>query len=434
MTTAIAEYAGVLRARRRWIVWGLLLALGATTLFLLLRPPLYRSEATVLVRTPGDVSRVLDGGDSYAQARTKTYAALASSTDLAARVIADNGLDLTPEVLSKRITAHPRPGTALIDIAVSAPSSDEAERTATVFLSEYAARVHDLESVPGALVPRSELVVVDPPGTPRRVVAWGVPIPVVALSAALIGLVLGATAAVLRSIFDQSVRDPRDAARISAKPLLGMIGGEPTEQVTVDEHAALQRLLATMGNPDGGVITVTAPERSSATTRTAVTLASMLGERADSVVLVDLDLHTAELTQLLSDPERPGVTDVLGGRCTAEKATLEWTHGGFLGSGPATESTAGLIESVALRTLLAELRQRYAWIVLACPVVTYAVAIEDATDAIALAVREGVTTTANLCVASTLLPNTTACGVIFVRGTHSTGIELSEPRTAEAIG
>ncbi len=277
-------------------------------------------------------------------------------------------------------------------------------------------------------------MVVDPPGTPRRVVAWGVPIPVVALSAALIGLVLGATAAVLRSIFDQSVRDPRDAARISAKPLLGMIGGEPTEQVTVDEHAALQRLLATMGNPDGGVITVTAPERSSATTRTAVTLASMLGERADSVVLVDLDLHTAELTQLLSDPERPGVTDVLGGRCTAEKATLEWTHGGFLGSGPATESTAGLIESVALRTLLAELRQRYAWIVLACPVVTYAVAIEDATDAIALAVREGVTTTANLCVASTLLPNTTACGVIFVRGTRSTSIELSEPRTAEAIG
>ena len=123
MSTAVADYAGVLRARRRWIVWGLLLTLGATTVFLLLRPPLYRSEATVLVRTPGDVSRVLDGGDSYAQARAKTYAALAGSADLAARVIADGGLDLTPEVLSRRITAHPRLGTALIDIAVSAPSS-----------------------------------------------------------------------------------------------------------------------------------------------------------------------------------------------------------------------------------------------------------------------------------------------------------------------
>ena len=149
-------------------MWGLLLAFGATALFLLIEPPLYRSEATVFVRTPGDVSQVLDGGDSYAQGRARTYAALARSTDLAARVVEDAGLDLTPEVLSERIDASPRQGTALIDIAVSAPSAAESQRTATVFLSEYAATVRTLESVPGSLVPRAELVVVDPPGPPER--------------------------------------------------------------------------------------------------------------------------------------------------------------------------------------------------------------------------------------------------------------------------
>ena len=204
MNTALASYGGVLRARWRWIMWGVLLALATTTVFLILQPPLYRSEATVFVRTPGDVSRVLDGGDSYAQGRARTYAALAGSTSVSARVIADLGLDLKPETLSKRVTASNPPGTALIEIAVSAPTASEAQRTATVLLSEYAATVHTLESVPGSLVPRAELVVVDPPGPPVRVVAWGAPIPALLLGAALIGLVLASAGAVLRSIFEPS--------------------------------------------------------------------------------------------------------------------------------------------------------------------------------------------------------------------------------------
>lgn len=203
MSTALADYGAVLRSRWRWIMWGVLLALAATTAFLILRPPLYRSDATIFIRTPGDVSQVLDGGDSYAQGRAKTYAALAGSTSVSARVIADLGFDLNPEVLAKRITAANPRGTALIDISVSAPTPTEAQRTATVLLSEYAATVRTLESVPGSLVPRAELVVVDPPGQPVRVTAWGASIPIVLLCAALIGLALGATLAVLRSIFER---------------------------------------------------------------------------------------------------------------------------------------------------------------------------------------------------------------------------------------
>ena len=204
MKTPLASYGAVLRCRWRWSMWGVLLALAATTAFLIVQPPLYRSEATVFVRTPGDVSRVLDGGDSYAQGRAKTYAAVASSTSLSARVIADLGLDLKPETLAERVTASNPSGTALIEIAVSAPTAAEAQRTATVLLSEYAATVRALESVPGSLVPRAELVVVDPPGPPVRVVAHGVPIPAVLLGSALIGLVIGSAGAVLRSIFEPS--------------------------------------------------------------------------------------------------------------------------------------------------------------------------------------------------------------------------------------
>jgi capsular polysaccharide biosynthesis protein len=204
----LAQYGRVLRAHWRWLMWGILLALAATVAVLIVRPALYRSAATVFVRTPGDVSRVIDGGDSYAQARAETYAALARSTSVTSRVIADLGLNLTPEVLAQRIQATHEGGTALVDVAVNAPSAAEAQRTATVLLNELSTTVRSLESVPGSLVPRAELVVVDPPSQPQRIVAWGVPIALVLLGAALIGLVLGAVGAVLRSLKEQPLSDP----------------------------------------------------------------------------------------------------------------------------------------------------------------------------------------------------------------------------------
>jgi capsular polysaccharide biosynthesis protein len=204
MNTAATQYCKLLLARWRWVVWGILLALLVTTVVLLVAPPVYRSEATVFVRTPGDISRVQDGGDLFARARAGTYAALANSTSLSTRVIADLGLDMTPEALSRRIVANPRVGTALLDLAVSAPSEAEAERTATVLLSELESTVRDLESVPGSLVPRAELVVVDHPRGAIRVVAFGAPVPLVLLGAGLLGALLGALAAVIRSTFSDS--------------------------------------------------------------------------------------------------------------------------------------------------------------------------------------------------------------------------------------
>ncbi len=200
MSGPLVDYGRILRARWRWLMWGVLLALTATTAFLIVSPPLYRSEATVFVRTPGDVSQVQDGGDSYAQGRAQTYAALANSTAVAARVIADLGLDLKPEVLSERISATHPTGTAVIRVALSAPSAEEAQRTLGVLLSEYAANVRSLESVPGSLVPRAELVVVDPPGPPTRLLAWGVPVPIVLLMVMLLGLAVGSFAAVVAAI------------------------------------------------------------------------------------------------------------------------------------------------------------------------------------------------------------------------------------------
>jgi len=196
---ALTSYARNLRVRWRWLVWSVLVSLSAATVVLILQPPMYQSHATVFIRTPGDVSRVVDGGDTYARERATTYAQLATSTTLAERVVTNLGLDIEPSALSARVKAKNPPGTALITVSVSAPSASEAQQTATMFLSEYALMVRQLELVPGQLIPRAELVVVDPPSQPTRTIAWGVPFPLLFAGVALIGLFVGSAAATIRA-------------------------------------------------------------------------------------------------------------------------------------------------------------------------------------------------------------------------------------------
>jgi uncharacterized protein involved in exopolysaccharide biosynthesis len=198
---ALAQYVRIIRSGWRWLTWGALLALLIITIALNIAPPLYISNATGFIRTPGDVSGVIDGGDSYAQGRARTYAALADNPALAAQVITTLDLPLEPGQLSARINAGNRPGTALISFDIAGRSPSEARQTASALLDQYAADIAELESVPGSIVPRAELIVVSPPSTPRRQVAWGLPIPAVLAGAAVIGLLIGALGCTLRALW-----------------------------------------------------------------------------------------------------------------------------------------------------------------------------------------------------------------------------------------
>ncbi|WP_420749509.1 hypothetical protein [Rhodococcus sp. O3] len=424
MTGPIAEYGRVLRSRWRWLVWGVLLALAATTLVLLIHPPLYRYEATVFVRTPGDVSRVLDGGDSYAQARARNYAALARSDDLAARVIADLGLEISSAVLSRRVAANNPPGTALIEFEFGAPSPGEADRIATVLLSELAATVRTLESVPGSLVPRAELVVVDTPAPAARVVVLGATVPVTLLAATLAGLVLGATAAVLRSLFDRSIRDPLDVARISGLPLIGSIRSGPSGELTPEVRSVLHRLLAALPQPGHGVITVVGAGPAPTASDSAVFLASAFTAHGDSVILVDLDFRNADSTGLLSERDMPGISDLVRGDAAASSAVVRTPAGDFRGMGTVPGDLGSPAGSAALRSTLHDLRELYAFVVLACPSVTTAAAIAAESDVAVLAVRDNATTEEQLREVSQLLPTNTV--VLFDARARPNSIRDSE--------
>ncbi|MFW0795328.1 cell shape-determining protein [Gordonia sp. CPCC 205515] len=228
MNDVVTDYVRLLGNRWRWLVWGIVIALAAITCFLLLKPPEFSTTATVFVRTPGDVSKVVDGGDSYAQRRAHNYAELASSTGVAQKVVDDLGLGGSAVELANHISGAARPGTALFDVTVTASSASDAQRIATVFLDEFGDTVRDLEKVPGSLVPRADIVVVSPPHEARRLV-WGVPVVYLVLGSAIVGLLCACIAVVVRALSTGEISDENDRHRGAHER---MVGASMTANVT----------------------------------------------------------------------------------------------------------------------------------------------------------------------------------------------------------
>lgn len=171
MNPVLATYAGIVRRRWRWLLWGGLIALLLDAA-VFAASPLYRTDARAVVRTG-------ETGDDYARNHAETYAALARAAPVPGRIT----------------VSHP-PGIAVIDLSVRSTSASQSRKSAEALVSGLIATVRTLESVPGS-PPRAELVVVDPPGDPIRTTPWGSRLVPGLAATALVGIALGASAAVI---------------------------------------------------------------------------------------------------------------------------------------------------------------------------------------------------------------------------------------------
>ncbi|MGW5072980.1 hypothetical protein [Rhodococcus sp. NPDC004095] len=428
MTGTVRAYAGILRERWRFVAAGALGALAVAAIVLLLFPPVYRSGFTVFVRTPGEISHVEDGGDSYARSRAQSYVELARGPDLAARVVRNLGLDTSPERFASRVTATTRPGTVLIDVTVAASTARDANVAAAAFAGEFAATVKSLESVPGSILPRAELVVVDPPGRPTRVTVWGPPPSYLLIGALLAGALLGASAAVLRSIHAPSLRDPRAASRVTGLPVLGTVGLPTGHTAPADARLTWRRLVSLLGDPDHGVIAVTDSGHGRCAAATALELAAAAHTRRSSALLVDLDLDSPELTRRLGGGDRPGVAEVLLGDASVSTAVSEGPWGPTLTAGSAAGRSAAPLQVSKPGDLIDRLRADHQWVILVVPPIRSGAracdVLEDC-DAIVLTIRYGVTTEAELQESALLRPPRPAAGLVVCskreRGVSASG-------------
>jgi capsular exopolysaccharide synthesis family protein len=238
------------------------------------------------------------------------------------------------------------------------------------------------------------------------------------LLALFVGLALGAAVALLVERFDDRLRGRRDLAIHAAVPVLATIPHfrgskrrDPPVLATTtapesEASEAYRRLRTGMlyaaAQDDVRTVLVTSSEPSEGKTTTVANLAAALGKAGKYVVVVAADLRRPRLETFLGltngstgSESRPGLTNILAGEVGVDDALVPvpgMPNVKVLPTGPMVANPAELLESNAMRRIMAYLRD-HADIVLidGTPIlgVSDALAMSQLADAVLLVADAG---------------------------------------------
>jgi polysaccharide biosynthesis transport protein len=228
----------------------------------------------------------------------------------------------------------------------------------------------------------SNIRIVDLASVPRRPAQ---PRPLRDLAMAFIfGLGLAVGAALVLEHLDNTLKGPEDVRQHLSAPYLGLIP-------EADEPGSVAALALLHGESNGSfvegyrllrtalsyswpeqrprVVVVTSAMPGEGKTLTSVNLALTLASGESRVLVVDCDLRRSGIHRAFEVAQTPGLSDVLVGNVSAERAisTLAGTRLAVLAAGTPAPSPADLMSGSAMRQLLDRLRSSYDWIILDTP-------------------------------------------------------------------
>ncbi|MBF6209865.1 protein tyrosine kinase [Nocardia puris] len=371
--------------RRRWLIIGLcgLFGVAAAVYYAQSRPVTYTASSTMYVSmaTGTSVNDSYQGGLA-AQQRVRSYLELASSAEVAERVLAERALPISAEQLRARITASSPPATSLLTIAVTDSTAEGARELTDVVVAKFRTLVDELETIEATAAPAARVAVVDTaqvptaptgPGT-SRLAALGL----------LAGLALGAVAALVR---DRTDRRPRDNAEVEAAvgvPVFASVAPVPGAQDTGVRVARTR--LHLLGDGTGTFVVTALSDRSAPEVAGALTRSfAAVGSRA---LLIDADT-TGPATG------EPGLAELFrnGGSAPDLIRHADDTGAGVLPVGGSAADTADALARGDLDKLLPDLRGRFDVIVIAAPPAAHPEALTLATAGTTVGVVEPARTT-----------------------------------------
>jgi capsular exopolysaccharide synthesis family protein len=191
--------------------------------------------------------------------------------------------------------------------------------------------------------------------------------------------------------------DPDEAKGIPiASEELAMIA-HPRSQIA-EQFRVLRNSIVTL-NPEGAprTIVVTSALRGEGKSVTTLNLALAMNELARThVLVVDADLHAPSLERYLNLPRRQGLSELLRGECSIDRAVRATSVQGLsvVGAGTLPRNPSELLGSERTKTLISAFKQRFSYILFDTP---EAMTISDASllgataDGIVLVVRLGST-------------------------------------------
>lgn len=135
-------------------------------------------------------------------------------------------------------------------------------------------------------------------------------------------------------------------------------------------RALRNRLVALNSDGEPKTLVVTSASRGEGKSVTALNLAMALAElERQQVVLVDADLRRPSLERYLNINPEPGLTDLLLGNVSLDKALrpVGFRRLMLLGAGTRTQNPAEVLGTTRLDELFARLKERYQYIVIDTP-------------------------------------------------------------------
>lgn len=404
----LSDYLKIVRRRWALIAGCLLLALAAAAALTIAATPQYSSTARLFVSTPQAQGSDAYQGGLFSQQRVASYADLITGEDLATRVVDRLELDESGESLAAQITSHVVPETTILEVTVTDPSPQRAQRIAAALSDEFTSFVPELETAPGANRSPIKATIVDSPDVPANPVS---PKPLRDLGlAAVLGLLLGLGLALARETLDTTIKSPQDLTEVTGSAILGTVLYDPkalkSPLITdLELHAprveAFKMLRTNLQFVEvdriSKVLVITSAVPLEGKSTTAVNLSITLAQAGQRVLLVEADLRRPRVSDYLGLESTVGLTTVLIGRIGVEDAIQTWGEDGLdvITSGSAPPNPAELLQSHVMQDTLVKLRDRYDVIVIDAPPllpVTDAALIAAQADGAVLVVRYGKTT------------------------------------------
>ncbi|WP_018331125.1 polysaccharide biosynthesis tyrosine autokinase [Actinomycetospora chiangmaiensis] len=359
---------------RRWlfVVAGLavgLLAAGAVVLF---SPRTYASTASVYVSATDSSANASNAyqGTLFSQQKIKTYTEILTSERVLTPVVQQFGLDESPADLAADVAVASDAESTLLRITVQNGDPQRAADLANAVTTRFIQVVGQLERprVPGAPAPVS-VDVVDQAQAASAPVSPKVTLDLVV--GAVLGLLVGVAAAVVRSAADTSLRSSEELAAATGAGVLGLVptdralrdGAAPAAVPTGPFGEAVRRirtnlLFADVDQPPA-VLTVTSSEAGEGKTTLVVALAAAFAPTS-RVIVVEGDLRRPTIAGRLGLVAESGLTDVLGRRVDLAHAVQSWGPGvDVLTAGTLPHNPSELLSSAATADLLTTLRARY---------------------------------------------------------------------------
>ncbi|WP_072749494.1 polysaccharide biosynthesis tyrosine autokinase [Rhodococcus maanshanensis] len=394
-----SEFLAAIRLRWRLFLTVVVACVAIGVGCALVAPAGYVSTVQLLVAIDGSTTSSAYQNDEVVSGRVNSYVALLTSEAVTQRVVDDLGLTTSARDLAGDVNATiVPPRTAVIDVAVTGESPDQARLLADTLAREFITYTDALESPTGADDQKVHTSVVTSASVPQA----GLPRPLTfGALGALVGLVLGSVAVWLRARTDPVIRTPERAAAAAGLPVIGSVAGaDPAAGEDLEGYRRLRtRLRSTTTTAVAGEATergrawvLTCADGESGGAAVASNLGRALAVGGERVILVDAN----PAGPAIADESEPGLFQVLAGSATVDQAVRRQLDGrpDVLPAGSCEEEPGDMLATPGMRMLVHRLRIEYSHIVIAAPPVLRTVAasvVSEYADGVLLVVVPGTT-------------------------------------------